>query len=180
MIAVRVDSKVTQVAIVPTSFGTLLVGGSDRGLRYVAFGENASQMRSAMQQQFPVAKIEMTGTLQAWVTVLRSGLEQTLTEMTLPLELTGTPFQKRVWKGLQEIPVGSTESYAQLARRLGRPTATRAVAGACAANQLALAIPCHRVIRSDGKLGGYRWGLERKKQLLELERSVVRTSKLST
>lgn len=156
------------------------MGGSDRGLRYVAFGENASQMRATMHQQFPVAKIGMTETLQAWVTALRLGLEEPPTGMTLPLELTGTPFQKRVWKGLQEIPLGSTESYAQLARRLGRPTATRAVAGACAANQLAVAIPCHRVVRSDGKLGGYRWGLERKKKLLELERSVVRTSKLST
>lgn len=176
----RVDWKVTQVAMVPTSLGMLLVGGSARGLRYVAFGEGASQMRAMMHQQFPVAKIGMTETMQAWVTVLLLGLEEPPTGMTLPIELTGTPFQKRVWKGLQEIPVGSTESYSQLARRLGRPTATRAVAGACAANQLALAIPCHRVVRSDGKLGGYRWGLERKKQLLELERSVVRTSKLST
>ncbi len=176
----RTDAKVTQVVVVPTSLGSMLVGGSNHGLRCVAFGEDETQLRLMMHQQFSTARSGMTETLQTWVTALRLGLRKPSTELPLPLEFNGTPFQKLVWKGLQEIPAGSTESYAQLARRLGKPTATRAVASACAANQLAFAIPCHRVIRSDGKLGGYRWGLERKRALIELERSGFLTSKLAT
>jgi len=89
--------------------------------------------------------------------------------LDLPLDLRGTAFQERVWKALREIPVGSTASYAEIAQRIGAPTSFRAVAQACGANWLAVAIPCHRVVRSDGNLSGYRWGVERKRQLLERE-----------
>jgi AraC family transcriptional regulator of adaptative response/methylated-DNA-[protein]-cysteine methyltransferase len=89
--------------------------------------------------------------------------------LDLPLDLRGTAFQERVWKALREIPVGSTASYAEVAQRIGAPTSFRAVAQACGANWLAVAIPCHRVVRSDGNLSGYRWGVERKRQLLERE-----------
>lgn len=89
--------------------------------------------------------------------------------LALPLDIRGTAFQQRVWQALQAIPVGETVSYADIARRLGAPKAVRAVAGACAANVLAVAIPCHRVVRNDGALSGYRWGVDRKKALLEKE-----------
>src|SRR6185312_4370542 len=91
--------------------------------------------------------------------------------LDLPLDVRGTAFQQRVWKALMRIPVGSTRSYAQLARQVGRPAAVRAVAGACAANRIAVVIPCHRVVRTDGSLSGYRWGVERKSALLARERA---------
>jgi AraC family transcriptional regulator, regulatory protein of adaptative response / methylated-DNA-[protein]-cysteine methyltransferase len=91
--------------------------------------------------------------------------------LDLPLDVRGTAFQERVWKALQEVPVGTTVSYAEIARRLGAPTSVRAVAGACAANKLAVAIPCHRVVRNDGSLSGYAWGVERKRALIEREAS---------
>ena len=94
--------------------------------------------------------------------------------LDLPLDVRGTAFQQRVWQALQDIPVGQTVCYAEIARRIGAPKAARAVAAACAANNLAVAIPCHRVVREDGSMGGYRWGLERKKALLQMERGVGR------
>jgi AraC family transcriptional regulator of adaptative response/methylated-DNA-[protein]-cysteine methyltransferase len=128
-----------------------------------------------LHYEYPAAVIEAMsadGSEQfgLWVDALRRHLEGTEPHLDLPLDVRASAFQLRVWKYLQSIPYGETRSYSQVARAIGKPKAVRAVAGACAANRTAIAIPCHRVIRADGDLGGYRWGRERKQRLLERER----------
>jgi AraC family transcriptional regulator of adaptative response/methylated-DNA-[protein]-cysteine methyltransferase len=152
--------------------GTVLVAATDKGVCAISLGDEPDVLLRELQQRFPKAQLiggdadfersiaEVIGFLQA----PERGLE-------LPLDIRGTAFQQRVWQALREIPSGSTANYADIARRIGQPAATRAVARACAANPLAVAIPCHRVIRTDGSLSGYRWGVERKQALLEREAS---------
>ena len=110
------------------------------------------------------------GALQAWVKALLAKMTDREVNAALPLDIRATAFQRRVWAYLQSIPFGATRSYSQVAKAIGRPTASRAVARACATNPVAVAIPCHRVVREDGNISGYRWGVERKKRLLEMER----------
>jgi AraC family transcriptional regulator, regulatory protein of adaptative response / methylated-DNA-[protein]-cysteine methyltransferase len=151
------------------SLGSVLVARSERGVCSILIGEDPSRLAQDLRTQFPKANlIDELGheELFAQVTGL---IEKPGGGLDLPLDVHGTAFQKLVWGVVQRIPAGSTASYAELARQIGAPGAVRAVAQACGANTLAVAIPCHRVIRHDGSLSGYRWGLERKRALLARE-----------
>lgn len=152
------------------SLGTVLVAASDRGICAIMLGDDAGELASDLRDQFPEARIAAGDSeFQDWVNRTIALIEQPAVGAALPLDIRGTAFQLRVWQSLQRIPPGSSASYAEIARRLGQPRAVRAVARACAANRIAVAIPCHRAIRSDGSLAGYRWGVERKIELLRRE-----------
>lgn len=152
--------------------GPVLVAATERGICAILFGEDEKAMLDDLRRRFPTAHLEAAepgSGYQAWI-------EETLTFMkapngrfALPLDLAGTAFQEQVWQALRAIPAGDTASYADVARAIGKPKSVRAVAQACGANPVAVAIPCHRVVRSDGGLGGYHWGIERKKRLLARE-----------
>lgn len=152
------------------SLGAILVAASDKGLCHIALGDDPEYLLKELQDRFPTA--ELVGgdaQFEAWMATVVGFVESPRSGLALPLDVQGTAFQQRVWQALREVPVGETVSYAEIARRIGAPQAVRAVAGACAANTLAVAIPCHRVVRNDGALSGYRWGLARKRTLLARE-----------
>ncbi|WP_315831379.1 methylated-DNA--[protein]-cysteine S-methyltransferase [Bradyrhizobium prioriisuperbiae] len=155
------------------ALGTLLVATSDKGICAILLGDKPTEMVKELQRRFPHANPMRGGkacdALLARVTRFVQSPDQ---KLDLPLDIQGTAFQRRVWQALRKIPAGRTQSYADVARRIGSPAAVRAVAGACAANPIALAIPCHRVVRSDGSLSGYRWGSERKRRLLQREAAI--------
>jgi AraC family transcriptional regulator, regulatory protein of adaptative response / methylated-DNA-[protein]-cysteine methyltransferase len=157
-------------AIGECSLGSILVARSERGVCAVLIGDDPVPLVQDLQDQFPKANLigDESGydDLVAKVVGL---IEKPGVGLDLPLDIRGTAFQQRVWKALQQIPVGSTASYTDIAKQIGMPKAVRAVAQACGANTLAVAIPCHRVIRNDGELSGYRWGVERKRTLLDRE-----------
>jgi AraC family transcriptional regulator of adaptative response/methylated-DNA-[protein]-cysteine methyltransferase len=156
--------------VVPSSFGQLLIAATERGLCAVMLGDDASLLETSLRREFPAATIEQgNGELRDYTAALIEHLEGQ-DRKPLPLDLRGSAFQRQVWDLLRRIPVGETRSYQAIAREMGRPTAARAVARACASNRLAVVVPCHRVVRQDGEPGGYRWGLERKNLLLERER----------
>src|SRR5881394_730934 len=160
-------------AVVPCALGRLLVAATPRGVCRVSLGDNTAVLEGDLASEFPAAHIFKDQlTLEAAVKAILGYLEGSEPHLALPLDIRATAFQRRVWQELQKIPYGETRSYADVAKRIGRPTASRAVARACATNPAALIIPCHRVVREDGEMGGYRWGLERKKRLLERERDV--------
>jgi AraC family transcriptional regulator of adaptative response/methylated-DNA-[protein]-cysteine methyltransferase len=153
------------------SLGAILVARSTRGVCAILLGDDPDQLVRDLQDQFPKAKlVGADHDFEQLIAHVIGFIEAPALGLDLPLDLRGTAFQERVWQALREIPVGSTASYAQIAQRIGAPTSFRAVAQACAANSLAVAIPCHRVVRSNGDLSGYRWGVERKRQLLDRER----------
>ena len=157
-------------AVGQCSLGAILVAQSQRGVCAILLGDDPGKLVRDLQDQFP--KAELIGADQGFeqlVAHVVGFVEAPALGLDLPLDLRGTAFQERVWQALREIPAGSTASYAQIAERIGAPTSFRAVAQACGANHLAVAIPCHRVVRSNGELSGYRWGVERKRQLLERE-----------
>jgi len=150
--------------------GRMLVAATDKGICSIQFGSSDSELIELLRTEFPKADIQRkTVVLQRWVDALLKLMYGEQSKQELPLDIQATAFQMRVWKHLQSIPYGATRSYSDVARSLGAPSATRAVARACATNPVAIAVPCHRVVRSDGSLGGYRWGLKRKKQLLSIE-----------
>jgi AraC family transcriptional regulator of adaptative response/methylated-DNA-[protein]-cysteine methyltransferase len=149
--------------------GKLLIAATERGLCSVILGDSDAQLTRQLSTQFPLAQIRLEPRLEPHLGEVLSQFTEHPAALDLPLDLRATAFQMRVWEALRRIPRGETRSYAQLAASLGQPTAVRAVARACATNPVAVVIPCHRVIGSDGKLTGYRWGVERKKKLLELE-----------
>lgn len=152
------------------SLGSILVASSARGVCAIALGDDPEQLLRELQDRFPNAQlIGGDGAFEQLVAKVVGFIEVPALGLDLPLDVRGSAFQQRVWQALRDIPAGSTLSYSELARRIGSPKAARAVAGACAANPLALAIPCHRVVRSDGALSGYRWGVARKRALLERE-----------
>lgn len=157
-------------AFAPSTLGTLLVAATDKGICSISMGEDAQALLGDLERRFPRASLiagdEAFGTLVADVVSL---VEAPRSDVRLPLDIRGTAFQQRVWQALIAIPPGTTASYAEIARVIGAPSAVRAVAGACAANKLAVVIPCHRVVRSDGDVSGYRWGVERKRALLRRE-----------
>lgn len=157
-------------AIVETVAGKLLVAATEVGVCLVEFGDDEESLLTHLHNQFPAAKKERgRAAFQSTVDTIGQLVVSEASAQDLPLDIQGTAFQQRVWQALIHIPKGETVSYQELARRIGRPNSHRAVANACGANRLAMLIPCHRVVRSDGSLGGYRWGVERKKLLLEAE-----------
>lgn len=159
--------------IVNSPLGRLLVAATRRGVSAVYLGDSDQALETALREEYPRAQIHRdTNGLSTWVRALRLHLRGRQPRLDLPLDVQATAFQRRVWEALRAIPYGSTRSYSQIARTLGRPKATRAVARACATNPVSVVVPCHRVVRQDGGLGGYRWGLERKRALLEQERRV--------
>ncbi len=164
-------------AIAATSLGALLVARSSRGLCAILLGDDPTALAADLQQRFPRARLLGDGPQQsdfeAWVAQVVGLVEQPRQGLALPLDLRGTAFQHRVWQALQAIPPGETRSYTEIAQALGLPKAVRAVAAACAANPLAVAVPCHRVVRSDGGMAGYRWGLERKMALQQREQATT-------
>ena len=165
-------------AVGKTSLGEILVASSKKGVAAILLGDDPDELVRNLQDRFPKARlIGADSEYEALIALVVGFIEMPGTGLTLPLDVRGTAFQQRVWRALQEIPVGETVSYAEVARRIGSPNAMRAVAGACAANYLAVAIPCHRVVRGDGSLSGYAWGVERKRALLDRER-LPRTSDL--
>ena len=156
--------------VLDTPLGTLLLARTERGLCRVAFGASAAELEGLLRAEFPAAKLEHASPrsddrLRAAAAALgeRSGAER------LPLDVRATAFQRQVWQALRAVPAGRTASYAEVARAVGHPRAVRAVARACATNPVALAVPCHRVVHSDGNMSGYRWGTERKRALLAAE-----------
>ena len=157
-------------AIGECSLGSILVAASDRGVCAILLGDDPEFLARELQDRFPRATL-IGGDQQFEEIVARvvGFVEAPALGLDLPLDVRGTAFQQRVWQALREVPPGSTVSYAEIASRIGAPTAVRAVAGACSANPLAIAIPCHRVVHTDGGLSGYRWGVERKKALLQRE-----------
>jgi AraC family transcriptional regulator of adaptative response/methylated-DNA-[protein]-cysteine methyltransferase len=157
--------------IVDSPLGRLLIAATDRGICSIKFAAKDGELLQGLQREFPFAiRKPDESALQPWVQALLDQMHGKTSDSSLPLDIRATAFQRRVWTHLQSIPFGSTRSYNQVAKALGRPTAARAVARACATNPVAVAIPCHRVVRNDGGLGGYRWGIDRKKALLEMER----------
>jgi AraC family transcriptional regulator of adaptative response/methylated-DNA-[protein]-cysteine methyltransferase len=157
-------------AVGETSLGAILVASSKKGVASILLGTDPDTLVRNLQDRFPKARlIGADGDYEALVATVVGFVEAPNLGLDLPLDVRGTAFQQRVWQALQEIPVGQTVSYAEVARRIGSPKAVRAVAGACAANNLAVAIPCHRVVRNDGSLSGYAWGVERKRVLLDRE-----------
>ncbi|WP_428311499.1 methylated-DNA--[protein]-cysteine S-methyltransferase [Hydrocarboniphaga sp.] len=161
-----------------SELGWLLMAATDRGLCFVQFGDGVDALIAQLRSEFPQADIgEMGGQarpqFQAWMAALAQQLRGARTAAGLPLDLRGTAFQMKVWAYLMRIPSGELRSYSEVAEAIGHPKAVRAVASACAANRVGVLVPCHRVIRGDGGMGGYRWGLERKRALIDAERASV-------
>jgi len=157
-------------AVGQCSLGSILVAQSSRGVCAVFIGDNPNALVKDLQDRFPRAELigadaayeQLVAKVVGFIEAPRLGLD-------LPLDIRGTAFQQRVWQALRQIPLGTTASYAKIAARIGAPGSARAVAQACRANPLAVIIPCHRVVRSDGNISGYRWGVERKRHLLQRE-----------
>jgi len=160
-------------AVAESTLGALLVACSEKGVCAILLGDDPETLVRNLQDQFP--KAELLGGesgFEAMVAKVVGFVEAPAIGLDLPLDVRGTAFQQRVWQALRTIPVGETASYSDIAERIGAPTSVRAVARACAANTLAVAIPCHRVVRNDGGLSGYRWGVERKRSLLRREKAL--------
>lgn len=154
--------------------GPVLVAATERGICAILFGEHDEALVEDLRDRFPTAKLEAAeaeSDYQSWIEQTLAFMKAPDTRFALPLDIAGTAFQEQVWQALRAIPAGETASYAQVARAIGKPKSVRAVAQACGANPVAIAIPCHRVVRSDGGLGGYRWGIARKESLLARERA---------
>lgn len=150
--------------------GRLLVAATPRGICAVKLGDRDETLEAELRAEYPAASISAAnGQLHRWVDGILRSLQSGAPDARLPLDVRATAFQRLVWRELQQIPRGNTRSYRDVARRIGRPSAVRAVARACATNPVALIVPCHRVVRDDGGLGGYHWGIERKRALLDVE-----------
>jgi AraC family transcriptional regulator, regulatory protein of adaptative response / methylated-DNA-[protein]-cysteine methyltransferase len=164
------EGEIIRTAFADCPFGRLLIGATDRGVCFIGFAEPDDALLGDLRHRFPRAKfVADDATLASAVQAVLDFLEEPRQALDLPLDLRGTAFQQRVWRTLCRIPVGETRSYAELARMVGNPSAVRAVARSCARNPVSLAVPCHRVVGSDGNLTGYRWGVARKRALLEKE-----------
>lgn len=157
-------------AVGECSLGSILVAATDKGVCAILLGDEPKALVRDLEDRFPRAKfIGGDKDFEQLVAKVVHFVEAPALGLDLRLDLRGTAFQQRVWQALREIPAGSTASYTEIAKRIGAPTAARAVAQACASNAIAVAIPCHRVVRSDGSLSGYRWGVDRKRVLLDRE-----------
>lgn len=157
-------------AVTDTALGQILVARTTRGICAILFGSDTGALARDLATQIPNAELVADEiALSQTLNEVRDFVEAPFGTFDAPLDIGGTLFQQQVWQALREIPAGTTASYADVAAHIGRPEAVRAVANACAANVLAVAIPCHRVVRNDGSLSGYRWGVERKRELLRME-----------
>ena len=166
------DGTAIRFATVRSALGWVLLAATGRGICAAEFGDDPAALEAGLRARFPAAAIAPADAeLRDWAGRIVGFITAPDRQPDLPLDIRGTAFQAQVWRALQRIPPGRTATYAQIAAAIGRPTAVRAVARACAANQLALLVPCHRVVRGDGAMGGYRWGVERKRDLLEREGS---------
>jgi AraC family transcriptional regulator of adaptative response/methylated-DNA-[protein]-cysteine methyltransferase len=166
----RGKGQTIRFAVGACSLGSILVAATQTGLCAILLGDDPELLIEDLQRRFAGAElIGADGEFESWVAQVVGFVETPRLGLDLPLDIQGTAFQRRVWQALAAIPVGSTASYIEIARAVGAPTASRAIAQACGANPLAVAIPCHRVVRSDGALSGYRWGIERKRELLRRE-----------
>jgi AraC family transcriptional regulator of adaptative response/methylated-DNA-[protein]-cysteine methyltransferase len=171
--AFRSGGKGTTIrfAVGECSLGAVLVAATEKGVCAIFLGDDPDTLARELQDRFPYARIVGgDSTFDRWVAQAVGLVENPTLGLALPLDIRGTAFQVRVWEALSQIPPGSTASYTEIAEQIGRPTAARAVAQACAANPIAVAIPCHRVVRTDESLSGYRWGVKRKAELLKRER----------
>ena len=161
-------------AVAKTPLGLLLMAATDRGLCSVQFGADEKELLTELAREYPQAKIAKSkaerGEMEVWMKALTGYLRGEPAALELPLDVRATAFQLKVWRYLQTIPVGEVRTYGEVAQAIGAPGASRAVGTACGSNKVALVIPCHRVIRGDQELGGYRWGIERKSALLEAEK----------
>lgn len=161
--------------IADSPLGRMMIAATEKGICSIQFADTDDELEHGLRHEFPFAvRRRDDAALETWKQNLLRQLQGHRLNSSLPLDIQATAFQRRVWTYLQSIPIGDTRSYGQVAKAIGQPTATRAVARACATNPVAVAIPCHRIVRSDGAMGGYRWGAERKKTLLELEREQAR------
>ena len=164
--------EIIRFAIGQCSLGAILVAASEKGVCCITLGDDPEFLLADLQHRFRKAElVGGDGEFEKLVATVVGFVEAPQLGLDLPLDVRGTAFQQRVWQALREIPAGATASYSQIAEKIGSPQAVRAVAGACAANSIAVAIPCHRVVRHDGQLSGYRWGVERKRMLLQRETS---------
>jgi AraC family transcriptional regulator, regulatory protein of adaptative response / methylated-DNA-[protein]-cysteine methyltransferase len=168
------DGQVIRYAMAASPLGRMLVATTDRGICSIVFGKDDDEVIDELESRFPNAELRQDQADKGWLAEAVSFITSQMTEhplaATFPLDVRATAFQQRVWKALQAIPRGETRTYSGLAKQLGDPNATRAVARAIATNPLAVIVPCHRVIGKDGSLTGYRWGVDRKQKLLEAER----------
>lgn len=158
-------------AIGESSLGKVLVAHSDLGVAAVLLGDDRAELERDLERRFPNASlIDADAEVDALARRVIKHVEAPRRALNVPLDMRGTAFQRTVWNALRDIPAGATANYSEIALRIGMPSAVRAVAQACASNALAVVVPCHRVVKADGKLSGYRWGVERKRLLLERER----------
>jgi AraC family transcriptional regulator, regulatory protein of adaptative response / methylated-DNA-[protein]-cysteine methyltransferase len=164
-----------RVSIRTCSLGLVLIAATQRGICTIEFGDDEAVLTNRLTVRFPNAVLLTADTqFSDWLERVLSYIEAPNKSLDLPLDIRGTVFQQQVWKALQEIPVGTTASYSEVAEKINKPKAVRAVATACASNALAVAIPCHRVVRGNGELSGYRWGVGRKRKLLDTEMQLTK------
>lgn len=170
-------------AIVNSPLGHLLVGATERGVSALYIGSSDAALRAALREEYPRAELQSdetgkgNGLLGRWVTQILAHLRGQEPNLDLPTDVQATAFQRRVWEELRRIPYGATRTYSEIARAIGNPSAVRAVARACATNPTSVVVPCHRVVRGDGNLAGYRWGIDRKQALLAKEASLARAER---
>jgi AraC family transcriptional regulator of adaptative response/methylated-DNA-[protein]-cysteine methyltransferase len=163
-------AAVVRYTTAPSALGRMLIAATDKGICAIQFAGSDHELQQGLMREFPFAvRKRDDATLAEWTVNLSRLMQGQDAHPSLPLDIRATAFQRRVWEYLQKIPRGETRSYSSVAKKIGMPKATRAVARACATNPVAVAIPCHRVVREDGELGGYRWGIERKERLLAME-----------
>lgn len=164
------DVKI-QYAIQETRLGLMLIAGTDRGVCSLQFANFREDLVARLKEEFSAAELEENPErLQSWIHIMEAYLDGREKKLDIPMDINPTVFRAKVWEAIRHIPYGATWSYSQLAEEIGQPTAARAVAAACAANPVALVTPCHRVVHGDGTISGYRWGIERKRKLLEMEK----------
>jgi AraC family transcriptional regulator of adaptative response/methylated-DNA-[protein]-cysteine methyltransferase len=164
-------AAVIRYACADSPLGRMLVAATEKGICAIQFANSDEELVEGLKHEFPFATRKRDDeSIWGWVKALLGRMRGHKLNQQLPLDIQATAFQQQVWSHLQSLPFGTTKSYGEVAKAIGRPTAARAVAQACATNPVAVAIPCHRVVREDGHMGGYRWGIERKRKLLELER----------
>jgi AraC family transcriptional regulator of adaptative response/methylated-DNA-[protein]-cysteine methyltransferase len=168
------DGETIRFTIVANPLGHAIVAATERGICHTALGDDPASLEAGLRERFPAATLaEADAALAGWATSVVGFITRPEAQPELPLDVRGTAFQAQVWRALQKIPPGQTTTYREIAAALGRPRAVRAVARACAGNDLAVLVPCHRVVRSDGTLAGYRWGIERKRALLAREQEAA-------